>query len=91
MALNITGIIPAKIKVLMSAVIENSDKCIDYRIMWRHSVNDHHVRVPRKMVLQYLCEVNPEGVRRRKAHRLVGDNTLLVVQIMFGMSTAMIS
>ena len=59
------------IKTLMSAEIENSGKCIGYRSMWRRLVNDHHVRVPRDKVLRYLREIDPEGVRRRKSHRLV--------------------
>ena len=39
--------------------------------MWRRLVNDHHVRIPRDMVLQMMREIDPEGVRQRKAHRLV--------------------
>ena len=39
--------------------------------MWRRLVNDHHVRVPRHRFLHIMREINPEGVRRRKAHMLV--------------------
>ena len=39
-------------------------------IMWRRLVNDHHVRVPRDYVL-HMREIDPDSVRRRKAHMLV--------------------
>ena len=39
--------------------------------MWRLLVNDHDIRIPRDMVLQMMREIDPEGVRQRKAHRLV--------------------
>ena len=39
--------------------------------MWRRLVNDHEIRIPRDMVLQMMREIDPEGVRQRKAHRLV--------------------
>ena len=39
--------------------------------MWRRLVNDHHVRVPRDRVLHIMREIDPEGVRRHKAHMLV--------------------
>ena len=39
--------------------------------MWRRLVNDHHVRVPRDRFLHIMREIDPEGVRRRKAHMLV--------------------
>ena len=39
--------------------------------MWRQLVNDHDIRIPRDMVLQMMREIDPEGVRQRKAHRLV--------------------
>lgn len=60
----------ADVRDLISAEIENSAKCIGYRSMWRRLVNDHHIRVPRDMVLQMMREIDPEGVRQRKAHRL---------------------
>ena len=39
--------------------------------MWRRQVNDHDIRIPRDMVLQMTREIDAEGVRQRKAHRLV--------------------
>ena len=39
--------------------------------MWRLLVNDHDIRIPRDMVLQMMREIDPEGVRQRKAHRPV--------------------
>ena len=45
--------------------------------MWRLPANDHDIRVhcfsitPRDMVLQMMREIDPEGVRQRKAHMLV--------------------
>lgn len=59
------------VKDLISTETEDSAKCIGYRAMWRRLVNDHHVRVPRDRVLYIMCEIDPEGVRRRKAHMLV--------------------
>ena len=39
--------------------------------MWRLLVNDHDIRISRDMVLQMMREIDPEGVRRLKADRLV--------------------
>ena len=39
--------------------------------MWILLVNDHDIRIPRDMVLQMMREIDTEGVRQRKAHRLV--------------------
>ena len=39
--------------------------------MWRLLVNDHDFRIPRDMFLQMMHEIDPEGVRQRKAERLV--------------------
>lgn len=61
----------ADVRNLITAEIENSARCIGYRAMWRRLVNDHHVNVPRDMVLQMMREIDPEGIRRRKAHRLI--------------------
>ena len=60
----------ADVKDLVSVEIENSGRCIGYRAMWRRLINDYHVRVPRDKVLQIMRDTDPEGVRRRKAHRL---------------------
>ena len=39
--------------------------------MWRRLVNDHDIRIPRDMVLQMMRQIDREGVRQCKAHRLV--------------------
>ena len=54
--------------------------------MWRLLVNDHDIRIPRDMVLQMMREIDTEGVRQRKAHRLVMPSTLkkLMGHIAFG-------
>ena len=39
--------------------------------MWRLIVNDQDIRIPGDIVLQMMCEIDPEGVRQRKAQRLV--------------------
>ena len=54
--------------------------------MWRLLVNDHDIRIPRDMVLQMMREIDPEGFRQRKAHRLVLDIGIMPkAPTMFGM------
>ena len=53
--------------------------------MWRRLVNDHDIRILRDMVLQMMREIDPEGVRQRKAHMLVRHRYYAKAPTMFGM------
>lgn len=54
----------------ISNEIENSGQCIGYRSMWKRLINDHKLKVPRDTVLSLMRQIDPDGIKLRKAHRL---------------------
>lgn len=51
--------------------LQHSGKCIGYRSMWRRLTRDHHLKVKRETVRILLSIIDPDGVARRKHHRLL--------------------
>lgn len=47
-----------------------SGQCLGYRSMWRRLLRDHGLTVKRSTVMNLLREIDPEGCKIRKAHRL---------------------
>ena len=50
--------------------LDGSGQLLGYRAMWRRLQSKHGIHVPRLMVQTILRELNPEGSRLRRAHRL---------------------
>ena len=50
--------------------IEGSGSCIGYRAMWQRLRNDHKLVVSQNTVRQALKLIDPDGVTRRRKHRL---------------------
>ena len=54
----------------ISKELQLSGQCIGYRSMWKRLVNDHKLTVPRDKVLSLMRQIDPDGIKLRKAHRL---------------------
>lgn len=51
--------------------LNGSGKCLGYRTMWRRLLSEYKLHVKRDTVLELLWLMDPEGVQRRKSHRLL--------------------
>ena len=59
-----------KVKYLIEKEIQFSGNCIGYRSMWRRLMYDSKLKVKRNDVMRLIKEIDPEGVRLRKSHKL---------------------
>lgn len=62
------------IQTIVSAILKemtSSGQCIGYRTMWRRLLYNYRLNVKRDMVLDIMRIIDPEGVERRKRHRLM--------------------
>jgi hypothetical protein len=51
--------------------VNGSGKCLGYRSMWRRLLQEYKLNVKRDTVLELMWLIDPEGVQRRKAKRLL--------------------
>ena len=54
----------------LSSELQGSGNLLGYRAMWRRLSLKYEINVPRSAVEELLRQIDPEGVRSRRAHRL---------------------
>ena len=54
--------------------LNGSGKCLGYRAMWRRLLQEHQLHIKRDTVLELMWLIDPQGVQRRKAKRLLRRN-----------------
>ena len=57
---------------------------VGYRYIWHALRLRHHLNVPRRIVSTIMTEIDPDGVRERRARRLTRRNYVFLGQISHG-------
>ena len=64
----------ATVRELITREMQDAGKLGGYRYMWHALRLRHHISVPRRVVATIMKEIDPEGVRERRARRLTRRN-----------------
>ncbi len=66
--------IESPLAIIIAAIhkeLQGSGKCLGYGTMWKRLLTTYKIHVKRSPVLELLWIMDPEGVNRRKSHRLI--------------------